>query len=489
MTDLPARITVVDTYGDMVNTADALANIEDPPHHIIVRPTPGARTRKSLAADLLQAAGKIIDPERDRGPAIHLWHCATAWLHTYGTSDLIVDRAHLLPTSALSDLATAASRSGAHLWLIDGESSDRLRHRAAGRDDYAQKVDLTSIKWEQFLQALPTPPAPEQVPTAEPPPWPTLPSADFPTFLAACHDHLEDIEFDRVRELFTPAATRTHDWLVENEDLFAAPGDHLTDRIVRWLRDVHLGPLTDPVAALITLRATQVALFRDSLFLNWNTRRLGRDPHRRLVGNLTESAATSLNALASTEQAAAAALSLHLNRTPAYFECWRVGDLSEDGAVLREPAEHHHFGQTSIHSPFAGRNLDINHRDRTAEVPCQGPVRVPEHARTLLQAHATFRRLQHAREDEAFFDLVKYKNQPHPRLRIAATTAAGRINTDLPWLHGDNCRYGTDQGPELRRDSWLTQRGLEITRLPVPPPGWVGLPRSLHFYPHEDYAA
>ncbi len=50
-----------------------------------------------------------------------------------------------------------------------------------------------------------------------------------------------------------------------------------------------------------------------------------------------------------------------------------------------------------------------------------------------------------------------------PRRRTAAPQGP-RIGLDLPWLHGDDCRYGADIGLTWRGHSWLGERGLVLAR-------------------------
>jgi len=100
--------------------------------------------------------------------------------------------------------------------------------------------------------------------------------------------HLGPAAFARVDAEYLAAADRVDAWLGqwrgEHRDPRRPPGavvtlDELgTGILIGWLWDTQLGPVTDPVHALITLRATQAALLRHAILLRWEPGALGTDP-------------------------------------------------------------------------------------------------------------------------------------------------------------------------------------------------------------------
>jgi hypothetical protein len=72
---------------------------------------------------------------------------------------------------------------------------------------------------------------------------------------------------------------------------------------VAAIERAQLAAATSPADALITLRATQAALFVRGMLLRWNTAALGPEPARRLLGELTTGRAAALSAFARTDHA------------------------------------------------------------------------------------------------------------------------------------------------------------------------------------------
>src|SRR5437773_1395504 len=164
--------------------------------------------------------------------------------------------------------------------------------------------------------------------------------------------------------------------------------DEIGDALVHLLRDQTAG--THPAAeALIRLRAMQAALFLAGILLRWDTQTLGPDPAARLRGDLTPQVSASLMTMARTDHAALTALALHLNQGPAYFTCWSLTDLAEDGSVLYEPAHHQHNPPKWMSYP--NYQAEMARRVGVTEIPCAGPIVIPEHARPIFAAHRVYR--------------------------------------------------------------------------------------------------
>ena len=224
-----------------------------------------------------------------------------------------------------------------------------------------------------------------------------------------------------------------------------------------WLRDVQIGSHTYPPTALIMLRGTQAALFGAGILLRWAVDALGPDPAARLRGTLTTSAATAISSIGSTDDAAAAVLSLHLNQSPHRSGCLRVGDVTDDGSAI---AAHNH-GPAQLHHGW------ILSPDQWREVSCETGILLPESARPILRAHLAHRGLLGATDADPLFANPLDPQQPTgpQALRNAAARAGGRANLAPNWLHRDPCRYGADVGLHGRAQGWLIERGLTLHQL------------------------
>lgn len=216
------------------------------------------------------------------------------------------------------------------------------------------------------------------------------------------------------------------------------------------------------------LRAVQAALFVRAIVLSWQPGPLGPQPATRLPGNLTSQIAGALQTAVRTDAAAATALSLHLNQGPAFFGLLQLSDVAPDGSAIRVPPGRARPLRRGI-SPGAGgwygQVLEADERS-WRELAAAEPIRIPDCAGSLFAAHLAYRRESGAASTDPYF--------AHPRdpankpatdvLRAAIRSTAQRIGLDLPWLHGDDCRYGADIGLTWRGHSWLAERGLRLAR-------------------------
>ncbi|MFF5205854.1 hypothetical protein [Streptosporangium sp. NPDC000396] len=449
---------------------------------LLVRPTPGGGDELTLGLDILAALGK--NPEGLRHDKIGGtgWELTRAWLTATGITDLLIDRAHTLPSDRIADLITLSDELGIWLWLIwSGDEhlvpAMKLIVEAGHPDQVIRPQDLPDVL-----------PLPRVARPEHREPWPALPAADFTTFRAACRRHLSPRAFARADEHYRAAVGRVHVWMADHDprldDWLALPSPPLTDvatDLTGWLRDTHLGPATEPALALIVLRATQAALFRHAIFLRWNPATLGPAPAARLPGDLTPARARDLAALAPTDHVAATALSLHLNLPPTHFGCFRHGDLAADASLLTAPPPHSHPPPPQAKLFYAPNGALTPLSVAEGELACcQGPILIPPHARHLLAAHQALRRHQNADADEPLF------LNDHDPARTPATVllqrtirTCDRLNLNPPWLHRGPCKYGADVGLAPRSYGWLHERALVlrqldrdlIARLTFPPVG------------------
>lgn len=281
------RVMWVDNHDDPRSTVKylhdlaayrRLADRDQDYGRIVVRPTPGTGgTHASVAIDLLTAIGKNPDVLRDERLTAHAWDLARAWLVGFRITDVVVDRAHELPTDRLVDLAEVATDVDATLWLVWSTLDTEGVHLAvktltvAGHPVKRTRPAMMEVSlprpgpWYE-ASSIATPPQPQ---------WPTLPTADFTTFRVAARRHLSPRAFARVDDLYQDAAARTDRWIAEHRDRYDLLPPLLVDigpALVAWLRDEQLGAAPDPATALITLRAIQATLFLLGILLRWTHR-------------------------------------------------------------------------------------------------------------------------------------------------------------------------------------------------------------------------
>lgn len=446
-----------------VNRLNA-AVIEGDPRRILLRPTPGTITRSTLSWDLLAAMGKstaILNAHRP-GPAG--WDLAAAWMTGYGVTDVIVDRAHLLNPELVQDLVAIGHQAVARVWLIYSSPTalaERMRSYTEGSgftrvlEPNQMSFDFPADVWwphpdevgRKNMAMWEVPKIRRQ--------WTHLPDADFPTFLAAARRGMPADQFELAERYYWHAFERTEAWL-DNHLPDGRPG--FGAELAAWLRDVQLGPVPYGQVAQIVLRGTQAALFNAGVFLRWDRDRLGPNPGNALCGNLA--GGSTLTELVGTEAAAAAALSLHLNLGPFYFDAWRLADVEPDGSILHPPP-------VSPPAPvryleFSDLRTPVRPNSNVTEIPCHLPVLVPRTIRPLIAAHAAWRRYSGAGDQSQLFTHPQGK-RVYARLRNTINTALAQLNyREPPWLHSDPCRHGADDGLVPRTQGWLIERGLSV---------------------------
>lgn len=424
---------------------------------VLVRPTPGGVDQATFALDVLTALGKNPKVLADERLGPRAWGYARAWLAAAGVADLVIDRAHQLGADRLGELTELAGELACRLWLIWSGGGDLDAVAEAAR---VAGVDRFSILPEQLPLLLPLPARP---------PWPdfqledtVLPAADFPTFRAACRRHLGPREFDTLDRLYQHAAARTDAWLGEHHHLREAGREAVGGPLAAWLRDDQLGPHSRTARALVTLRATQAALFVGGVLLRWDPAPLGPDPVARLCGTIDLQWAHALYAGARTAPAAVTALSLHLNQPPLYFDCWRLGDVAADGSVLAAPGVHRH--KVLAYLAYPDYRAAIDSTSGVTEIACAHPVQVPSPARVLIAAHHAYRRQHDARSSDPFFTNRSKPDEQatYSGMREHAVRTAARLHRTPGWLHRDDCRFGADIGLHRRPFGWLIERGLSV---------------------------
>ena len=474
---------VVDNAGDDLAAVRHLNACGGPADgRAVLRPTPGASDVLTLGWDLLVAAGKPPHAARREHVSGLSWEYGQAWLAGFGVTDLIVDRAHLLTRDQADAAAAAAAGPAPPCGCCGAPASTRTPgcdgppHLVAG-----QRTQVISL-WE-FYQRLPA--AAPPLPAAAEPGQPGRLAAAARRGLPHLPGGLPPLPAPRASSPRSPACTTTPPrpptpgWTPT-----ALPATRATGSITAgfeaaltgWLRDSAIGPAPCGPAALVRLRAVQAALFVRAIVLSWQPGALGPQPATRLPGNLTAQVAGALQTAVRTDAAAATALSVHLNQGPAFFGVLQLSDVAPDGSAIRVPpgrARSLRRGITPGAGGWYGQVLEADERS-WRELATAEPIRIPGCARPLFAAHLAYRRASGAAGTDPYFAHPRDPGGKPPTdvLRAAIRSTTRRIGLDLPWMHGDDCRYGADIGLTWRGQSWLGERGLRPgPHRPGPGPG------------------
>jgi len=116
-----AEIRVLLDPGDDMQVSVGLLERHDPARgHVVVHPTPGARSLQAFAHEVLGALGQAVnrlDAEQLAGPAV-AWRAVTAWMVTGQTGELVVLRADRLRAGVWARLLELGRETGTRLLLV-----------------------------------------------------------------------------------------------------------------------------------------------------------------------------------------------------------------------------------------------------------------------------------------------------------------------------------------------------------------------------------
>jgi hypothetical protein len=116
-----AEVRVLLDPGDEARVSVGLLERHDPARgHVVVHPTPGARSLQAFAHDVLGALGRAVnrlDAEQLAGPAA-AWRAVTAWMVTSQTGELVVLRADRLRAGVWARLLALGRETGTRLLLV-----------------------------------------------------------------------------------------------------------------------------------------------------------------------------------------------------------------------------------------------------------------------------------------------------------------------------------------------------------------------------------
>ena len=116
-----AEVRVLLDPSDDMQVSVGLLEHHDPARgHVVVHPTPGARSLQAFAHDVLDALGRAVnrlDAEQLAGPAA-AWRAVTAWMVTGQTGELVVLRADRLTASVWARVLELGRETGTRLLLV-----------------------------------------------------------------------------------------------------------------------------------------------------------------------------------------------------------------------------------------------------------------------------------------------------------------------------------------------------------------------------------
>jgi hypothetical protein len=369
--------------------------------------------------------------------------------------DLFVLRTHLLGARALGRLGGLPQRCGLWLWLIVHRRS--LRHAQQRALDavgwHAMGFDTFQRRWTAASQLPPS--------SVQSDSFPAVPGADFPVFRAACRRLLDPDSFAQVDRCYRDALRQVLAWLAKHNQLLQAlhrldvatsqldpawrgvndptarnaharsrrslaqAWDGFTDQVARRLLALTATPQS-PAETLVRLRAAQAAFLRHGLLLYLDPTQLGMLDATQARTVLDAQVAARLRGCCTPQWTAAAAIALATHAGAPTLTRLRIGHLASDATAVQLDSQ-----------LFA----------------------IPAHARSLVRALLVERGDQHASADAPLFPARAGRPASDQTIRRALEQAALHAGIAVP-----------GSGSHQRPAAWLTQHGLTLTRLHLPPP-------------------
>jgi hypothetical protein len=276
--------------------------------------------------------------------------------------------------------------------------------------------------------------------TVQPPPgqFPEVPSADFPTFRAACRQLLDSASFQQVDQLYEQTLGAARAWIRDLvSDWYQGTGSDVIDIDIDAVA-VLLQRLTvassSPSETLVRLRGAQAGLFRHGILLTLDLTSHAMIGLPDLRATLSPGVATRLRGLCTPEWTAATTLALLAEP--------HAGDLEDLdlGAVAPDASQVTIGGLKHLH--------------------------VPTYARSLILVQLLKRRHQGAAMDAPLFSdkpgTQRFDLRP---LASIVSLVAAKIGISPPRLTAEYRLL-----PERLGSAWLARRGLTVTRIDDPYP-------------------
>jgi hypothetical protein len=312
--------------------------------------TPDGRNVDWIARDLLKALGKDSTMRgRVRG-GNRRFDQACAWLVGHNIADLLVGGIERLEDARLDAIVQAALISDARLWLL--VSGQSLPDAAS---DYVARWPHETVDLDTALVALDTKDEgfdPE--PAAEVVAADSIPPDEFPTFLHAVRETLDDRVAAAVEHRFQHACNATARW-------FSSLGPRRPSEtdVAEFLGSL-LADDAETLLAVAALRAAQATLLLVGIVVKLELRRFLYAAEDTPVG-LDPTTARRLEAYAHPQYAAIACMQ-RATRLPAKaIQRVTVADLLPAAAALATPGREvrlSHLAQPSLRAQLAKRLME-----------------------------------------------------------------------------------------------------------------------------------
>jgi hypothetical protein len=415
------RVTVVLDPDDRPEHARFLHSLGDVLEgRIVCEFLPGRRTKARLAETVLTGLGKDLTLTGTARNAEEQWRRVEAWVAGEQPNVLVLWRAQNLPRSHWEKLMDLPLDESACLYLVVQGTATSRGQREAIRDHGLEVVSFLDFQGRFTDVSVPGTPGPTGAVD-----FPTVPSDEFPAFLAACRSVLSDEDFAMVEARYW-AAYEAGLALVREESGLAAVEKKLGAFVRDLLRDA---PTLDEM--LVMLRGAQAALFLRRYLLGIDRESLAAGYAAIPRPRLDEATARRLRRLAHPRLAALAVLALAVAPNPAPLSDLDVGDIAVDGDS----------------APVGDEHVDL-----------------PSAARGLVRAQLAHRRLQGAGRADPLF--VSERSQAWTRSGEFVRTTPHGIQQQLRQIAEEtSVPVATSEG-WLRTDKrWLARRGITVREI------------------------
>jgi len=398
---------------------------------VVCHATRGTSGFGGLGLELLVALGKRFDAARV-GRVDHRrgWELAELWTAAERTQHLFILRAHLLHSSQWDRLIRLADDCGASLWLVVHESQVRARHAAvlqALPGHQLLTLDEFATRWKTPTSLTVEPPAGE---------FPEVPSADFPTFRAACRQLLDKSSFQRVDQLYDQAFDAARAWVrdLASDWYPGTPSDVIDIDAVAVLLQRLTVASSSPSETLVRLRGAQAGLFCHGILLTLDLSSRAMIGLADLRATLSPTVATRLRSLCTPEWTAATALALLAEPHAGDLENLNLGAVAPDASQVTIGGLKH--------------------------------LHVPTYARSLILVQFLQRQHQGAAMDAPLFvDKTGTQRSDLRPLATIVSSVAAKIGISPPRLTKEFRLLSESLG-----SAWLARRGLTITPIDDPYP-------------------
>lgn len=313
---------------------------------LFVAITPGADNARGVGGDILAALGKDQDTPGSGRSARDTWLRAQIWLQVSEVREMLISRAHLLPTALLEQVLHAALLGGTRLVLIFQTAALRR-----GQQRFLANWPLRKLSIGQLAESVDIKRVPVRK-AATNARLPVVPIDDFTTFRAAARQLLTAADFALVDKEFRSAFVATSGYLDGRERCTEAA-------ICQHVRDL-IGD-SDWMPQIVTrVRGSQVAAFKAGWLMKVNLHVLANTRAPRVY--LDERTLSILEQLDTPRLAAGAALTVATGLPLETLLALNLDDVGGDGARIRLGKDLHEL------PPRAARLVEVLVRERLAHL-------------------------------------------------------------------------------------------------------------------------